>query len=222
MNTDQKFKQFLEEHLDAVTFVALFEVALFEVANNYYSFCLEMNLSIAATKKLSDNVLCLVEQFFASLSTEEVSEWICEGYTLITICADAKFLKYIIKYVSNINHKNCYSETTLEYECARSKSPNIEKIRILLENKIDVNAKSNRGTTALMSHCRHIERNNGNNTTEEIIELLIFAGADIFIKSNDNRQAYDYVINKALLSERSTQLLQSMIRLNSIKRAQAR
>lgn len=57
-----------------------------------------------------------------------------------------------------------------------------------------------------------------NENVEQVIELLIFSGADPFAKSCGNN-AYDRVRDKSLLSKRTSQLLQGTIRMNNTKRA---
>lgn len=212
--TDNKFKDFLRTRLDAITLDELFE------PYTGIHWCASLNLETMATKKLSEHTVAVIKEFCSSLSVEEVQKWMDDFYNLMLFCADAKFLEIIIEYAPCINITNWLSYNVLMCECAVNfESLCVDKIKLFLKYKIDINAKNCFGETALILYCQSISDDADINDIEEILELLIFSGADTFAKSNCDKSAYDYVSNKALLTCRLTQLLQGKSRSNNIKRA---
>lgn len=213
MDTNAKLQTFLAESLDAETFNKLCSSRKQILVGR-----LNFIMSISTTK-LSSEILALIEKFLADLPFEEASTYISapSGWMndcVILMCENIDFMKIIIGYVWNINARNRYKNNALMRECLLNPIPNIEKIKFLLEHKIDVNAVNIRSQTALMYCCMNEVQN-----IEEILELLIFSGADVFMKSRKGKTAYDYVKHKTLLSERMSQLLQGTIRLNKTKKA---
>lgn len=120
-----------------------------------------------------------------------------------------------------MNHDEC-GNNALACECIDAlKAPrpfNLEKIARLLDCGINVNAKNHNDMTVLMCCCAWIS-SDGCRNIEEMFELLVYCGADIHIKSIEDKTAFDYVVDKDTISERLSQLLQGNIRLNRTKSA---
>lgn len=162
-------------------------------------------------------------EFFDTLSFECASQYIAKinkYYCIALFHTNASLTKIMIKYGTSINIRDAWRETLLTGECSGwcGEPRDIEKIKFLLDNKIDVNARNNGGQTALMCSCASLKYDN-REIIEEIIELLIFNGAITSIESFCDRVALDFVSDKILLSEKTLQLLQGTIKMNSTKRA---
>ena len=78
--------------------------------------------------------------------------------------------------------------TPLMFLCNYDKSQCIEIVRFLLDNKADVNATNNYGTTPLIYACRrgHID----------IVRILIESGADYIICDKKGKSAIDHARKK--------------------------
>lgn len=126
----------------------------------------------------------------------------------------------MIPYVQNINVQNTNGNNVLMSNSTTTRNVrllNLQKVKLLLDCKIDLNVQNNRGETVLMNYCANIR--DDPQRYVEALELLVHRGADISIKSNIGKTAYDYITNVELLPERLVQLLRGTIVLNRTKRA---
>lgn len=216
MSTDDKMKAYLKKYLSAEEYDALSLTARHSALP---TFLLSMS-----NIKLSNNVLILIEQFLESLPIDEATQYVeCTdiwGNTAL-LYGEVTFIKIILKYDTNIDARNWCGNNCLMRECSfTSGSPDIEKIKFLLDNGININAINFKNYSALMCYCATCEsKGEDRETIESIIELLIFNGADVLIKSSTNMTAFDYITNKSLLSDKLSQLLHGLIRMNRTKRA---
>lgn len=158
VTTDDKFKNFLVNNLGEEIFEQLSQ------RNDKFS-GVTFLVSIS-TKKLSPNILILIEQFLNNVSFEEASTYVnslsayhiedyfAEGIPSLSICSDAKLMRIIIKYVNNINYHDAFGYNALMNACLTVDSQSdLEKIKLLLEYKIDANATTFHNWTALMFFC---------------------------------------------------------------------
>lgn len=214
MDTDAQFRLFLKERLQMETYKEL------PKTRNFRESPLGL-LGSLSTKKVSSDILIVIEEFLASLPFEEASEYVSGlnffGNSILLICEDINLLKLLIKYVPDINASNEYGNNALMRQFLKQ-HPDLEKIQFLLESGIDVNATNSQNMTALMLCCGYVTKAVNENISE-ILEVLIFSGANVDIQSNCGKKAYCLVPDKTLLSERMSQLLQGTIRLNGTKRA---
>lgn len=221
MNTNDKLKEYLKEHLDTKSFKLVSQKS---TGNTSAS---TSTLLSMAHGQIPANVLILMKHFLESLPIEEAREYV--SYADINgnsafLLGDANLLKIIIKYVPNINVQNVWGNNALVREWVRVHAltfkPNVEKIKLLLDSGININAVNNSKNTALICFCRGLPQCEFH--IEEILEILMRNGANPFIKSSEGKMAFDYVrpANKLAMSERSLQLLQGVIRANRTKRAQ--
>lgn len=235
MCTDNKFQNFLSEHLEE----EIYDDVLKLYNDTDGMFYAPTMLTVISVTKLSANILTLIKQFLESLPIEEASEYVTKfdnyGQSALFICKDVNLLQIIIKYIPNINIRNAYNMNALICACASEMPLNLEKIKFLLDHKIDVNVQREDEMLAPLACCCYAYRsyfkenidntldaefhNGARKNIEEAIELLIFNGADIFAKSADGMTAYDIVKDINLLSERLAQLLQGIIKLNGTKKA---
>lgn len=208
MNTDDKFKEFMKGR----------SAELCSTIKQWYD---ETFLMSIVTKGLSEDVLSSIEEFLSGLPFEEAVKYVSEtnnvGDHLIFYCTNISFLKLIIKYVLDINVCDRESNNALIKACACFE-PNLESIKFFLDCGINVNAKNNMNMTALMHLCGRFSLCTKENV-EQAIELLIFSGANLFIKSKWGDTAYDCIWDTHLLSERLSQLLQGTSKMNRTKRA---
>lgn len=236
MDTDNNFRTFLQANMEINAYKNLLKVESSDPSQRPNKFIQSLAsqeqtlLMIMAEKKLSDDILGLVDKFLASLTPEEASNYIFQTlgahYSAMFLCQDIACLTIMIKYVQNVNTQNFFGNNMLASTFARLSdtrmltSASLNKIKFLLENKINVNAKNHFDRTPLMYLCEKIEYSTPE-IFEEVLELLIFNGANIFVVSNSGTMAYDYVKidRKYLLSEKSSQLLQGIIKMNRTKRA---
>lgn len=192
-----------------------------ELGISYLMGCRYSYLAAISNKNLSDNILKLIDEFLSDLSFEEASKYVNEEdwylNSLILECKNIKLMRIIIKYVRDINVSNACGGNALMCACV-SPIIDLEIVKLLLNHKINVNAKSDDEMTALMYVCNQITGDNYE-MIEQVIELLIHCGADVFIKSRTDKIAFDYIKDKSLLSSRLSQWLQGTIRLNNTKRA---
>lgn len=207
MSTDYKFRAYLKEYL--------------RVESNTYSHgTLLMAISSA---ELSDDILILIKQFLESLSIEEAREYVnmpdAYNYSILFF-ANVNMLKIIMKYISDVNVKNTWGNTALARECIviKPQLKNIDKIKFLLDNGFDVNIVNCDNETALMHFCSSVSRFQSEDF-QTILEQFIHCGADVQIKSIFGRTAFDHVKDASTLSERSSQLLRGLIRMNRTKKA---
>lgn len=172
--------------------------------------------------KLSDEILILIEQFLESLSMECAQEYISRGDengNSVLFLGHVSILTIVIKYVPNINIKNIWGNTALLRECCVAYSPDVEKIKFLVDNGANVNV-ANASGTVLRHFCFRISSIYLQfEDIQEILEILIHGGADVHDKSTTGKTAFDYVVNTSALSVRSSQLLQGLVRANRTKRA---
>lgn len=211
MNTNDKFEIFLKEHFSADKCGKLLS------RRNYKS-----HLMNIATKNedVHCDVLILIERFLESISTEEATEYINNTYfgcPIIFYCEDVNLMKVMIKYVRNVNVRTHWGTNALMFACVTPLTLKLERVKLLLDCKIDINTVNERNESALAIYCEHVDHNTSER--DEIIQLLIFYGANPFIKSSRKKIAADYVVHKNILSERSHQLLQGIIKVNNTKRA---
>lgn len=144
-------------------------------------------------------------------------------------------MRTIIKYVPDIITCTCDGRSALMYSCY-STSTSIEKINFLLDHGIDVNAGDNDNNTVLMSlkilHiysfnlscCESARLWSENNESackhfEDAIELLIFRGVNISIKTIYDDAALNYVRVRDRFTLKSLGLLEDTIKISSAKRA---
>lgn len=218
---DCKFKEFMREHLDKRLFDKLSELYISELSRQAYNATF---LSCISVGFLHEDILALIDQFLANLSFECASKYVCAhniySCSLIFYCANVDLIKRIIKYIPDINVRNYYGSSALMYACNNGTRPlDLDIVQFFLDHGANVNAQNCGSETALMWLCMKIKCSINENV-EQAIELLIFSGADPFMKSEHGYTAYDYVSDKSLLSERSLLLLQGNIKMNNTKRAQ--
>lgn len=224
IHTDEQFEQFLIEHLKIDAWDQMVKDCQSLIKSGHF-YNLPTILMKIVMMKPRNNILALTKQFLENLPFEEAVAYVTTTNSgknsVIFMCENIAYLKIFIKYVPDINVKNDYQNNALAWSCISDtyKSINPKKIKFLLEQGIDINATNQYDQTALMYCCYGIKHSTPKNI-EKVLELLIFSGADPFIKSNDNKTAYDYVIDKSLLTERSVQLLQGVIKMNRTKKAQ--
>lgn len=213
MGTDSKFRTFMRAHLDE---------QLYNRLMNKYTHYRITFLTKVSTEVHPEYILILVEEFLASLSFAEASEYVNRETesigALIFCCVDINLIKRIIKYVADVDARDARGSTALMCACYRL---NLNVIQFYLDRGADAKAKNFKNTTALMCTCasEHKSESNMDENFEQIIELLIFSDADPHIVSKDGQTAYNYVKDKSLLSLRSQQLLQGHIKMNNTKRA---
>lgn len=213
MDIDRKFRTYICKHLNPRAYDRLVR----ECERYHNTTCLaSMSVEI-----IPENILNMVEEFLADLPFERAQEYVgmrnVHGVSLIFYCVDINLIARIIKYVPDINIRNEYGSSVLMYACGKSTPLNLNIIKFLLDHGADVNATNGIGTTALMWLCVHPTDEN----IEQVIELLIFRGADPLAKNSNGLMAYDLacVYNESALSERLSQLLQGKIKMNNTKRA---
>lgn len=225
MNTDadNEFRTYLSEHLETSVHDELLQI---KYCNCLPSLAPPVTFLMKISNgNLSSDILALIQQFLDTLSHECTCEYVMkadnEGNSIIFVCENMDLLKVVVRYVPNINVQNVYGNNALMRSCViRSESINLNKIKFLLDCEIDADAKNKNGATALMHCCHWINNYSGTvKDIEEIIELLIFNGANPLIKYCDQKIAYENIINKQLLSVRVVQLLQGEIKTNRTKRA---
>lgn len=219
MSTDYEFNQFVAKRLGSKTFSELFSVPTYLYESPTF-------LLLISKQKLSIDVLILVEEFLDGLSTEEASKYVDTGNIFgrsVLFCDSVDLIKIIIKYSPNINVYDCAQNDLLICQCNSDFNlSNVEVIKFLLDHGANVNYSNNYHMTALMVCCSAINRIIDAQTMSriaEIVELLIFCGANVLLKSASGYKAYGYVPNKDLLSEKLSQLLQGEIKLNRTKNA---
>lgn len=220
MNTNDRLSEFLKKHLRSEDYDPLLNY----VRSDFIRSSRSTFLMSISNHRLSDDALTLVQQFLKTLSKEEASEYIAQanyfGDTILFSC-DVKMIKIVLEYIADINICNKQGNNALMQECLRSHTNfDIDKIKILLDNKIDVNNVNENNMTALMYCCCAIKYNSSAHIIEAL-ELLIYCGADVTMKSTHNFTAYDYLghIDKYSTPERLLQLLQGIDKINCTKRA---
>lgn len=179
------------------------------------------------TLKLSTATLHLVKEFLNNLSIEEQIEYINRsndrGENILFYCENIELMRAIIKYVHNINICCVNGDNALITVCNynSSKSVNIEMIELLLDSGIDINVKNKYGFTALIYYCAGYSptSSNPNNNFENIVELLIRRGADVFSRTLIDTQAFHYVRDETMVSEELLQLLRGEISMRYTKNA---
>lgn len=209
MDIDREFRIFIKERLGALQYDRL---------STKYSNRYQMTfLAAMSTAYFPENILISIEEFLANLSFERASEYVnfsaAGEMHLLFYCVDINLINHIAKYISCVNTCNTFGSSALMHACINS---NLNIINFLLDQGANVNAKNNSGQTALMwlsINCENCE------VAEQIIELLIFRGADPLIESHGGHTAWDRITNKFMLSDRSQQLLQGTIKMNNTKRA---
>lgn len=216
--TDDRFKEFIKGYLDVKTYNKLLARCRCP-ALQFATFLTSMT-----REELSENVFVAVDQFLASLPREEASCYVNKHNErhvhLLFRCLTTNMIKYVIKYVSDINVIDKCGNSILTHACTRTFGDSkISTMRLLLDRGIDVNIKNNINENALMQLCHHFSAAHESENLEQAIELLIFSGVDPFIKSQYGNTAYDFVRDKTLLTPRSSQLLQGYIKMNNTKRA---
>lgn len=214
MDTDCKFKIWMK--------ICFKKKSLDELLASRAKLCLytpASSLTLLSREKLNKKTLATIKGFLESLSMEEASEYVArgnlDGQSTLFVCRNVALLKIIIKYVPNINVKTTSETNALVRTCyCHEPAPlNLKKIIFLLDHGIDINAKDNNLCTALMHCCATVDHYLHSNI-EEVIELLISRDADIHSVSANGLTPYDMICNKALLSAKSTQLLQGITTCN--------
>lgn len=226
---DNKFKCFMQERLDK----KIYDVLIREHNSTAYETQKDVTFltTIAVTKSGSrDSMLNLVEQFLGDLPMEEAQAYVGDtgtlGYPVIWMCCDMKMLEIIIKYVVDVNV--CDDEETnvlghmyrhLGELCWPGYGLKcLEKTKFFLDRGVNVNASDEYGMTPLMLLCARYAHCSSKEHIDEILELLIFSGADVEAKSLCGT-AYDCVQNCDLLSNRMSALLLGTIKMNCPKNA---
>lgn len=97
-------------------------------------------------------------------------------------------LKFVINQGANVNYVNLGRPVFFE---ACSKCTNPEVIKLFIENGVDVNAKDERGKTALIVTIESFLSG-----TEQNAKILIENGADLDIQDNEGKTALMYAIQK--------------------------
>lgn len=219
MSTDHKFDASMKQHLSTHLYDKLVRKC-----NSNFNLAMHQGtlLTLTSIKALPENVSEPVEQFLANLSFEEASEYVnnvdASGNSAMFYCANVGLTACLIKYVRDINVRNIRGNSALMYARSRiNRVSNLGIIQLLLNYGACVNMQNDERETALMWLCH--TATNESAMFEQAIELLIFSGADPFIRSARGYAAADFVQNKLLLSARSQQLLQGSIRMNNTKRA---
>lgn len=210
MDTNDKFKNFLRDNLDAKEYEQLLKL-------NRSGYCLLCKMTLLMTmsalkEKLFDNTHALIKQFLENLSREKASEYVSKqdvrGNSVIFICEDIVLLNILIHYVRDINARNNSDHNALMNTCFFNifEPLNLAKINLLLKHKIDINAINYYSETALMYCCVSIRCDMPTNI--EALKVLLDSGANVNTMSITKRVAFDYVTDKNLLSDEFVRLLQ--------------
>jgi len=97
------------------------------------------------------------------------------------------FFNLAKKYPELVTRKYDLGNTLLMSAVAGT---NIEIVKYLIEQGIDINAQNERGTTALIYCCSGAPSRK--NKMYEVIRFLLEKGADPSIRNNEGKSAYDY------------------------------
>lgn len=230
MSTNEQFKTFLKERLTTESFNNLnMSDVTFTYAPPSLSFVRKSSALLSMMhKKLSDDILILIAEFFDSIPFDKATKYVNMQNGLrcsILFCEDSNLLKIMIKYVADINARDYERNNALIHTCSNLRNSsslraNLEIVKLLLSNGINVNNTNLHNYSALIYCCQAIVNPLAiDENIEEIIELLIFNGANPFVETEWGSTAYDCVRNSHLLPERLSGLLKGTIKINNTKRA---
>lgn len=222
----EKLGCFLRSRLGLKAYVSLLESCDQDMLD-YCSGTLLMSLSIS-TDAIPDDILLLIEEFFENLPIEKTLKYINKaklgwgGRSITYVCNNMKLMNIIMKYVNIVTDHDQSNYNVLMYAC-RNEQKSLEKINLLLDCGININAQTSENWTALMFCCASLNVQNATNDTyknmEDVIELLIFRGADVLIKSNIGKTAFDYLKDKQNFSPQLLSMLEGTTRINRTKKA---
>jgi len=111
-------------------------------------------------------------------------------YLLASAQGKTEILQYILEHATPEPDQNIYNRYGGNAIIPAAEKGHIDNVRLLLEDgRVDINHQNNFGYTALIEA---VALTDNSKLYQDIVKVLVDAGADKALRDNDNRTAMDY------------------------------
>ena len=136
-------------------------------------------------------------------SVNELNDELATPLHLASVLGNKEIVKYLLNHDANVNIKNNNEQTPL-HAVISSENPNINVVKILIENGANINEKAKGNLPIIIA---------ANNQRENIVNLLIDNGANIPINDEDGEKLLRLSVSRNL-EKLFTTMLQKGASLN--------